>query len=254
MKLHFLSGGRVRMRRAVYYPGAAREERMDLPVSCALIRHDQGNVLFDTGCSPQAAIDPEARWGGLTRVMAPIFAPEDAVTGQLALAGLGADDIDLVICSHLHADHCGCNEAFAKATILCHADELAAARAPDGVQLGYLPADWDHPQSFDTFTGHRDVFGDGRITVMHTPGHTPGMSVALVTLDEAGPMLLASDAIAIEAHLTEAYAPKNSWDHALAVAAITDIKRIADEAHARIIYGHDATQWQALRKGAQFYR
>lgn len=254
MKMHFLSGGRLVMRRGVYYPGSSREEMLELPVSCALIKHEQGNVLFDTGCSPETAIDAQARWGGLSRFMKPMFTPEEAVTGQLGLAGLIPDDIDLVVCSHLHADHCGCNEHFRNASIVCHADELAAAQAENGIAQGYLPADWDHAQKgFDTFTSQRDVFGDGRLVLVPVPGHTPGMTVALVDLDEAGAFILASDAVAVEANYTEEYAPKNSWNLEKATNAITEIKRMA-AGGAEVIYGHDEQQWQSLRKGAHFYQ
>ncbi len=52
MTMHFLSGGRVRMRKTVYIPDTDRGEMIELPVICVLLRHAQGNVLFDTGCHP----------------------------------------------------------------------------------------------------------------------------------------------------------------------------------------------------------
>src|SRR6218665_3377355 len=146
MKLHFLSGGRLRMRRSIYQPGAAKEETIELPVSCALIRHPQGNVLFDTGCNPDAATDPEGRWGGLARVMTPIFSEQDTVVPQLAGLGLRPDDIDIVVCSHLHPDHCGCNEAFRHAKIMCHAVELETARAEGAENKANLPTEGNQPK------------------------------------------------------------------------------------------------------------
>jgi N-acyl homoserine lactone hydrolase len=252
MKLHFLSGGRLRMRRAVFYPGAARDETVELPVSCTLIKHPQANVLFDTGCNPKAALDPEGRWGSMVRAMAPIFAPEEAVVKQLALAGLAADDIDIVVCSHLHADHCGCNEHFRRATVYCHAAEVAAAKAENGLAMGYLPLEWDQPQGFEEFETEKDLFGDGSVVLIPLPGHTPGMTVALVGLDESGQFLLASDAAAVEANLTEGYAPKNSWDLDKAVSAIDEIRRMREHG-ATVIYGHDDAQWRSLRQGAAHY-
>ena len=121
MRMHLLSGGRLRMRRSVYYPAADRSETMDLPVSCALLKHQQGLVLFDTGCHPSVATQAEARWGSLAHLMVPIFAEQDAVISQLPLAGVAADDIDVVICSHLHPDHCGCNVFFPRATVMAQA-------------------------------------------------------------------------------------------------------------------------------------
>ena len=94
MKMHLLSGGRLRMRRGVYYPDAAREETLDMPVSCTLLKHPQGLVLFDTGCHPSVASGAEARWGSLARFMTPIFAEQDSLIGQLPLACVTPDDID----------------------------------------------------------------------------------------------------------------------------------------------------------------
>jgi hypothetical protein len=37
------------------------------------VRHEKGNVLFDTGYYPAAAEDPQARWGGLAKMMMPIM-------------------------------------------------------------------------------------------------------------------------------------------------------------------------------------
>lgn len=252
MKMHFLEGGRLRMRRSIYFPGAAREEMIEIPVHATLIRHAEGNVLFDSGCNPEAAIDPQARWGGLSRVMTPIFEPERTVVNQLEGIGLRPDDIDMVICSHLHPDHCGCNSFFRKATILCHEAEVEAARADGAENLGYLRQEWEPQQGFQTFTGQYDVFGDGRIVVIPMPGHTPGMSAARVELESDGPFVLASDAAPMQSNIETGIAPKNTWDMDLATASLAELKAFHDRGDT-IVSGHDDAQWQGLRKGAEFY-
>jgi N-acyl homoserine lactone hydrolase len=75
MKMHLLSGGRLRMRKSIFVRDADKSETIDLSVCCALIRHAQGNVLFDTGCHPAVAEQGEARWGGLVRLMTPTCSP-----------------------------------------------------------------------------------------------------------------------------------------------------------------------------------
>jgi len=249
MKMHLLSGGRLRMRRGIYYPGAAREETMEMPVSCTLLKHPQGLVLFDTGCHPSVINDAEARWGSLARFMTPIFAEPDTLISQLPLAGVTPEDIDVVVCSHLHPDHCGCNVFFPNATVMAQAAEVAAARANNAARQGYLAVEWENPARLEAIEGTRDLFGDGRITLLHMPGHTPGMMVAHVVLDRDGPFVLASDAIAVMAHLNERYAPKNTWNMDLAVASIDAIARL----RATVLCGHDADQWAGLRHGAEFY-
>jgi N-acyl homoserine lactone hydrolase len=165
MKMHVLSGGRLRVRKTMYDADAVRGETMDVPVSCILLRHSQGNVLFDTGCHPTVAENAEAHWGGLAKVMAPVMRPGDNVINALAGVGLQCDDIDVVVCSHLHPDHCGCNTFFKHATFVIHAKELAAARAPGAEKAGYLAAEWEQSAPTDTIDGERDLFGDGRIVV-----------------------------------------------------------------------------------------
>ena len=186
MKMHVLSGGRLRMRKSVYLPDADRAETIDLPVSCYLLRHAQGNVLFDTGCHPSTTTDAEARWGAMAKAMNPISMPDENLIAQLALVGLAPHDIDVVVNSHFHSDHCGCNEFFRNATVFCHRKELDAAAAPDGVQKGYLPVDWQQPMPIETFDGERDLYDDGRIVLLPLPGHTVGMTAALVALDRGG--------------------------------------------------------------------
>jgi N-acyl homoserine lactone hydrolase len=117
MKLNFLSAGRLRMKKSIYIPSADRSETIDLPVSSALIRHKQGNVLFDTGCHPSVVDNAEERWGPLAKIMKPLMTADETLLPSLACVGLGPDDIDIVVNSHFHPDHCGCNQFFTKATI-----------------------------------------------------------------------------------------------------------------------------------------
>ncbi|WP_338811415.1 N-acyl homoserine lactonase family protein (plasmid) [Agrobacterium leguminum] len=252
MKMHFLEGGRLRMRRSIYLAGAAKEESIELPVHVTLMRHARGNVLFDSGCNPEAAIDPQARWGGLSKIMTPIFRPEQCVVEQLQIVGLQPDDIDVVICSHLHPDHCGCNSYFRRATILCHEAEAAAAEAEGAENLGYLRTEWEQPQGFQTFHADHDVFGDGRIVVMPMPGHTPGMSVARVELERDGNFVLASDAAPLQSNIETGIAPKNTWDMEKAATSLARLKSLRDSGDT-IISGHDDRQWQGLKKGPECY-
>ena len=252
MKMHFLPAGRLRMRRRTYYPGADREAEFELPVSCTLLRHAQGNMLFDTGCHPQVLDDPAARWGDLAARMVPVFTAAETLPASLARLGLAPADIDGVICSHLHTDHCGCNALFPHATVIVHAAELAVARAEADTGTGYYAADFETGQKFTTIDTAHDVFGDGALTLLPMPGHTPGMIVAHVVLPNDGAFLLASDAVPVAVNLAERFAPRNSWNIDLTLTAFDEIARLQTDG-ARVIFGHDDAQWQQLRKGADSY-
>lgn len=252
MKMHMLTGGRLRLRKNIYFPSADRSETIDLPASSVLLRHPQGNALFDTGCHPDIATNAEARWGSLTRVMTPVMGNNDNVIAGLNGVGLTPDDIDIVICSHLHPDHCGCNVFFKRATLIVHARELEAARAPGAEAQAYLPIEWDHPMRTDAIDGERDVFGDGRLVLLPLPGHTPGTIGALVELERDGPFLLASDTVSLRETLDEDLIPRNTWNADALVKSLAEIKHLAARG-ATVLCGHDDRQWQTLRKEAEAY-
>ena len=252
MKLQLLSAGRLRLKKSVYIKSADRSETFEAPVISALIRHKQGNVLFDTGCHPSVVEHGEERWGSLIKFVTPVMRAEDTLLPNLACAGVNPDDIDIVVCSHFHPDHCGCNQFFNKATIMAHAKEIEAAKAAGAEAAGYLRADWDHGQPMDVVSGERDVFGDGRLVLIPLPGHTPGTLGAAVHLDRDGSFLLASDAVSLRESLDTDTSPRNTWNADAQLNSYGEIRRI-EKSGATVICGHDDAQWQSLRKGVEAY-
>lgn len=226
MKMHVISGGRLKMKKHIYVPSADRQDLIDLAVPCFLLRHKQGNILFDTGCHPDVAKDPEREWGGLAKVMSPTSDPNDNVIDGLRDIGLGPLDIDVVVSSHFHTDHCGCNQFFKKATMIVHEDELKKAEDPASEGMGYFAKDWRIDQEFDLLSGQRDLFNDGRIVLLPLPGHSPGLTGALVNLDSDGSFLLASDSVALRDNLNPDVMPKNMWDVEQSQKSLKEILKI----------------------------
>lgn len=251
MKMHMFEAGSIRMRKSIYLP-ADKSETIDLPVSCALVRHEKGNVLFDTGCHPSVPEDPQGRWGGLAKMMTPLMPTGVNVLTSLEAVGLGPNDIDVVVCSHLHPDHCGCNQFFRKAQFFVHARELEAARAAGAINAGYLPQDWDHGLPTTEVEGQHDLFGDGSAVLVPLPGHTPGTMGLRVDLPRSGPFLLASDAVSLLRNLDENTVPRNTWNADLYVRSFGEIRDMRKRG-TTVVCGHDADQWSGLRKGAEAY-
>ncbi len=252
MKMHVLSGGRLRMRANMYFPDVPREEKREFPCSCFLIRHRQGNVLFDTGCHPSVETDAAARWGALSHAITPVHRPGDNVVNELAKLALRPDDIDVVVNSHLHMDHCGCNEFFKKATFFVHRKELEVASDPASQGKGYFLADWDHGMPIELVDAERDLFDDNKIVLLSLPGHTPGSLAATVELPHSGRFILASDAAAVRENLERDYSPKNSWDASLFCHSLAELRRL-EKTGGTILFGHDPTQWQSMKKGEDAY-
>jgi N-acyl homoserine lactone hydrolase len=141
-----------------------------LPTPCYLIRHGKDWLLWDTGLSDKLKAEPHGKeiFGGR-------FSVRHTLAAQLAALGLKPDDVRYVGISHLHFDHTGNLDLFPHSTFLIASEELAAARAkrpPFGVDIASIaPLMQAKIESFDF---DHDVFGDGTVTMLKTPGHTAG--------------------------------------------------------------------------------
>jgi glyoxylase-like metal-dependent hydrolase (beta-lactamase superfamily II) len=195
--------------------------------SCYLIKHDNDYMLWDTGHA----------------MTAPNVAPKVSLVDLLAKIEVNPDQIKYVGISHYHADHTGQIASFPKATLLIGAKEWDAITSPKPAEgVNYKPFEsWIkgdskvEPQPTD-----KDVFGDGTVIMLRTPGHTPGHSSLLVKLPQMGPVILSGDA----AHFHENYdsdgVPWFNFYRAQTVASIERIKKIAANLKATVIIQHDA--------------
>jgi glyoxylase-like metal-dependent hydrolase (beta-lactamase superfamily II) len=247
LRVHALSCGSLEFERKLFFPASGEGERMVAPVSSYLIVHPQGKVLFDTGIHCGARTDPAGRLG---KRIASLFgirsqAGEDPV-GQLALLGLEPEDIRYVVNSHFHFDHCGCNASFPRAQFLVQRAELAAARAEPG---RYDPKDWDMPLDYRAVDGEHDVFGDGSVVLLPTPGHTPGHQSLWIRAGSATQFVLTADACYTHEHLEKAILPTNASDAAQMTESMNKLRALRDRQGVVLLYGHDAEQWNALPRG-----
>ena len=252
MKMHVLDGGRLKMRRRIYVPDSDKTETIELPVIAILFRHPEGNVLYDTGCHPSVSGKAEARWGNLAAVMTPIGEHSQNVIDSLAVIGLKPEDINVVVNSHFHPDHCGCNEFFTAARFVVHEAELAAAKGAEAPAQGYLPGEWDHPMPMQAVGEGHDVMGDGKLVCVHLPGHTAGLMGLLAALEKTGKVLCVSDAVSLRRNLDHDEVPKNAENPEALLASYARIRSF-EAGGAMIICGHDDEQVKGLRMGAEVY-
>jgi|TARA_B110000503_G_scaffold34630_1_gene56435 N-acyl homoserine lactone hydrolase len=250
--MKFLSGGRLKMSKRVFVPDATREEKIDLPVISTLIQYKNTNILFDTGCHPDVQYKPEKRWGNLSKIITSIGTSNDNLILNLKKNKITPTDIDLVINSHLHPDHCGCNQFFTNAEFICSSDELKIARSVDAESKGYIIKEWQHPMPLKEIKKNYDIFDDGRLITMPLPGHTPGSIGLHVNTDKNGQFILASDAVSIESNIRKDEIPKNAWNKDLLLNSYNDLRDLENKGY-KLIYGHDDKQWQLLNKENKIY-
>jgi len=247
LRVHALSCGSLEFERVLFFPAEAPGPRMAVPVSSFLVVHPQGRLLFDTGVHCDALADPAARLG---KRIASLFAlrsraGEDVVS-QLAALALKPDDIRYVVNSHFHFDHCGCNASFPRAQFLVQRAELAAARAEP---KRYDPKDWDLPLDYREVDGEHDVFGDGSVLLLPTPGHTPGHQSLWIRAGGDAQFVLTGDACYTREHLEKTILPSNTYDAARMTESMGRLRSLRDREGATLLYGHDAAQWNALPRG-----
>ena len=116
---------------------------------------------------------------------------------QLRQLGVGPQSLSYIVQTHLHIDHTGALGHFPSATVVVHARELEAARAAESLLAGgYVRDDFDRPElAWLLVDGELDLFADGAIHLIETPGHSAGHMSVLVQLNEAGAVLLTADAV-----------------------------------------------------------
>lgn len=205
---------------------AYSEPRVPFTFSCYVIRHGDDYMVWDTGYAPGS--NPSA--------------PTVSLAEQLAKLDIKPEQVKYVGISHFHADHTGQLGVVPGATLLIGDREWSALTAPNPM-AGANVAGFTHwisgggkvePQAAD-----KDVFGDGTVTILRTPGHTPGHQSLLVRLKDKGPVLLSGDA----AHFHENYendgVPGFNYDRSETIASLERLKQIQKNLKATVIIQHD---------------
>ena len=159
----------------LFFPNREKGKKFIIPVPSYLITHPKGNVVFDTGVHCQAIEDPFGRLGEISRMFVSRTKPGEEIVTQLGKFKLTPKDVNYVINSHFHFDHCGGNEFFPDSTIFIQKNEMHAARDPELRKKAFFdPKDFDHKLHYQEVDGEHDIFGDGSLVIIPTHGHTPG--------------------------------------------------------------------------------
>lgn len=200
IRVHALDTGRVKVhvrqlephpRDALRLPATLVDRRWSpwLSVWSFLVEHPAGPVVVDAGQ------DPEFRsplWDLYGRVAVRFDVGEaDRLTTRLREAGTDPADVCHHVFTHLHVDHVGEGPLTGVRPIV-HEDEWRAATRPGARLFGMMRPGFDDPL---TVTDGHDLYGDGTIVLLATPGHTPGHQSVLVTPQDGPRVLLTGDAV-----------------------------------------------------------
>lgn len=224
-------------------PGINVGQPIELSNNCYLIQHERGTLLWETGVPDIIAEKPE---GVVTANGAITMFRAKTLAAQLAELGVKPDQINFVGLSHSHGDHIGNVKQFPGAKVLMQAAEHEFA-------LKMLGTPFAPGQEVVKLAGDHDVFGDGSVTIVATPGHTPGHQVLLVKLPKTGALVLSGDLVHFQMSWDRRIVPDFNFDKAASLASLDKVRALLDANKATLWIGHDKDNTARLKRSPAFY-
>ncbi|MGH2864021.1 MAG: N-acyl homoserine lactonase family protein [Solirubrobacteraceae bacterium] len=227
----------------------------EVPVPFYLIRHPQGDVIIDGGNPLAVARDAHAHWGRLADIFAVHMTERQHCAAQLRLLGVELESVRHLAQTHLHIDHTGALGHFPNAQVIVHAAELHSARTlEEPHRRGYVRADFLQPGlDWHPFEGDLDLFEDGTVRLLETPGHSAGHVSVALELEETGPVLLTADAVDNRAQWEGRQDPRPLHCAEQAGRSRERLRELARELHPMLVFGHDPRNWSQLKHAPEFY-
>lgn len=258
LRIHVFHTGSVRVDRAIPFgernPLAVtglfrgKDKKLILPVSCYLVEHEKDLVLFDTGWDKKYVHEkPKEMLGLLEAISGPLIKEGESVDCQLSRLGIKPCSLDWVVLSHLDFDHVsGLPQVKDAKHIIASQEEIEAAGHPS---LRYVPALWKgvdiKPFPYEK-TGigpvgmSHDLFHDGLVLLISTPGHSEGLCSMMVRNDVGDYVLLAADVGYAERSWKEDILPGFTVDKKKAEASLSWVRECANDKHClAIMANHD---------------
>ena len=225
-------------------PGVNEGKAIDFSDNCYLIRHEKGLLLWDTGVPDAVAGMAD---GMVVGNGALIYRRAKTLVGQLAEIGVKPDEIAYVAVSHTHGDHVGNVALFPSSSVLIQGAEYDWAMG-----LPTKPA-FVSTQAIVRLVGDKDVFGDGSVVILSTPGHTPGHQSLLVRLPKTGALVLSGDAVHFRDNWEQKRVPAMNASKEQTLASLQRIADVMAERKAQLWINHDKAQSESLRYAPMYY-
>ena len=225
-------------------PGVNEGKSMAFVDSCYLIKHSQGWFLWDTGIPDAVAAMPNGLVPADPRGIS--WKRPRTLAAQLEQIGVKPADIKAMAVSHTHPDHIGNVEMFPTTMLYVQKAEYEWPGANGRPR--FKP---EHPVTL--LEGDRDVFGDGSLTILSTPGHTPGHQSLLVKLPKTGAIVLSGDAVHFKSNWDNRRVPSMNFNKDQTLASMDRIAAVLAREHAQLWINHDKAQRDSQKMAPEFY-
>jgi len=252
-EMYILPGGFINIDHSLLMGGVGMGKVIRAPVFSVLVIHDEGPILIDTGLNPEGRLDPDNAWGPRAKLIKPEVNAEDDIRARLGQLNLKPSDIRLVIITHLHWDHTGGLRFFTHCPIMVQKAEYRFAYNPDAfVSAQYMRNHFDYLLNYQLLEGDQMIMPG--ISVVKTPGHTPGHQSVLIRLDSGENHIISGDVISLRENLAAKVPGSNTWSAQQAVEGICRLEHLSLLLNAGIFPSHDVTEWEKFKKIPEGYR
>lgn len=232
-------------------PGVDVGKPREFSDNCYLIRHAKGLMLWDTGMSDSIADMPDGLTvgGGVLTLWV-----RKTLKSQLEALGVAPGEIRYIAFSHMHADHVGNANLFTGATLYMQEAGYEAAFGTDPGKYNYVPALYEKLRNNPAvkLNGDHDVFGDGSVVILSTPGHTPGHQSLLVRLAKTGPVVLSGDMVHFRENWENRRVPAGNYDRELSLRSMEKVAGILSAENATLWINHDKSQSAGIPKAPAY--
>src|SRR6185312_2786771 len=206
--------------------------------SCYLIRHGREFMLWDAGLGAELL----GRRMPYRTGSASVATLRETIVSQLATLGLRPRQVAILALSHVHSDHIGQATAFRHARLIVGREDwqMLTAAKPSAILEPMRLRPWIEGRAPKTLiNGDYDVFGDGSVLMLATPGHTPGHYSLLVRLKTMGPVLLSGDLYHSESQRERQEPAPHDFDRRATLRSFHRFEAIAAVLHATVVIQHD---------------
>ena len=236
-----------------------KERDVTIPVSMWVIDHPKGLVVFDTGNNVAITENCKAYWAaGLCDFLKPSQKRADTIDMQLKKLGYSADQVKVVVTSHSHLDHAGNLKMFPNAIHVFQKAELYQGWWPEqfqgrGGKGPFVLADLEGTRDYNfmELEGDYDLFGDGSVMILSTPGHTLGHQSMKVTTKAGNSYLITQDAVWMQENL-DGYPAGLNFSVQAYTNSVNRLKYMRDLQQIPLFMAHDQDQYAA--KGGRWYK
>lgn len=229
---------------SMWSPGVNEGKSMPFVDNCYLIKHGADWFIWDTGLADSVADLPNGLAAADPRFTS--WRRPKTLASQLTELGLTPADIKSMAVSHTHPDHIGNIEMFPNAMLFVQKAEYDWPGANNAPR--FTPG---HPVT--KLDGDHDVFGDGSVTILSTPGHTPGHQSLLVKLQHTGAIVLSGDAVHFKGNWDNRGVPANNFSKEKTLVSMQRISDVLAKEKAQLWINHDKAQRDTLKMSPAFY-